>query len=146
MQLEPLEYVETILITAAPEDVFAALVDPERVNQYHMAPLFKIGTVPGEEILYGSADDIMISGRITRLLPGEVLEHTFRFGPESHAGTEVDADTLVNYTLEPVGGETRLTLRHSGFAEENQTFANISGGWPYILEGLKGYLEGTTAD
>jgi uncharacterized protein YndB with AHSA1/START domain len=137
----PLEYRETVETSATPEQVWAALVEPEQVARYHMTNLLKLDPVVGGEILYGAGEDIMISGRVTRIEPGQVLEHTFSFGdPVSSHNADADPETLVAYLLEPSAEGTALTIHHTGFEEENQTYGNISEGWPYILEALKAHL------
>ena len=34
-----------------------------------------------------------------------------------------------------------LTVTHTGFKSEDQTFADVTGGWPVILSSLKSVLE-----
>jgi hypothetical protein len=48
----------------------------------------------------------------------------------------------VTYDIEP-GGDAMcvLYLTHSGFQSKNQTFTDITGGWPVILSSLKTLLE-----
>lgn len=128
------------LLKATPAQVWSALVDPEIVVQYHLAPLKKIELKPGGQIIYGTEEEDLILGQITTFLPNQRLTHTFRFQP-NHEGTKHDPETLVTYTIKEEPEAILLTLIHTGFPHENQTFANISTGWPYILESLKVLLE-----
>lgn len=55
--------------------------------------------------------------------------------------------TYVEFTLEPVGGGTRLTVVESGFAQlpdqvRQSVFDSHTAGWPHELGELKGYLDG----
>lgn len=131
---------QTIHIRAPIERVWQALVTPEEVARYSLCPLREVGEV-GEPIVYGTPGEAMITGTVQERTPGQVLRHSFRF--VSEAGTDEDPETVVTYTIEP--GEAPevavLTLRHSGFAAENQTYANVTGGWPFILSNLKTLLE-----
>lgn len=138
---EPVEYVEEIRVTATPEAVWASLTKPELVKTWHMAPLEKIELKKGGEIIYGRDGKVLISGVITEVEPNVKLAHTFHFGQQNHPGTGSDGDTLVTYTLGKDGTETVLKLVHSGFSEKNQTYANVTGGWPFILKKLKSTLE-----
>ncbi|MEM6280034.1 MAG: SRPBCC domain-containing protein [Verrucomicrobiota bacterium] len=125
----------------APEFVWNALVQPEIVADYHFAPLLEIDLREGGAIRYGSEDAVLISGRILEFISGNSLSHTFQFGTESHSGTETDEETIVAYELEAESEGTLLRLTHSGFASENQTYANVIGGWPHILANMRQLLE-----
>jgi len=138
--MTPKEFTAEIAIDAMPEEIWLALVDPERVAQYHLASLRVIELENNGQIIYGTADRDMITGRILEARPCEKLVHTFRFAP-NHAGTKADPETVVSYEIRKDNDGAILILRHSGFREENQTYANIAGGWPYILENLKSFLE-----
>ncbi len=138
---EDVVYTQEIRVSVAPDVVWNALVNPEIVKTYHMAPLQKIELKEGGEIVYGRGDKVMISGRITQMEPNVKLTHTFHFGPQNHPGTEKDDDTVVTYDIRKDAGETVLKLTHSGFTEKNQSYTNITGGWPFILKKLKSTLE-----
>jgi len=140
---ENLDFTCEMQISAPVRVVWRALVEPEIVGRYHLAPLAHIELRPGGAIRYGTGKAALIAGTIVEAHPGERLSHTFRFGAISHPGVEADADTLVTYDLRAEGGQTVLRLIHSGFAEDNQTRANIAGGWPYILGQLKAEAERT---
>lgn len=136
-----MEFSQTLTIKAPPSRVWQAIVDPRDVARYHLAPLKEIQLEPGGRISYGTEDEDMIAGNIRHVETGKRLDHTFRFlfSPET---TGQDPETLVSYEISESPGGSTLTLRHSGFPEENATYANISGGWPCILEALKTLLEG----
>lgn len=141
----PVEYVQEIRVSATPEAVWAALTQPELVKAWHMAPLQKIELKKGGEIVYARDGKVLISGTITEIEPGVKLAHTFHFGAQNHPGTGADEDTLVTYTLRKDGEATALKLVHSGFSEKNQTYANVTGGWPFILKKLKATFEKSPA-
>jgi uncharacterized protein YndB with AHSA1/START domain len=133
-------FARTIPINAPASQVWQSLIDPAIVVKYHLAPLRDIELREGGAIVYGTENAEMIRGRITRLKPCAFLEHTFRFSP-GYGGTNNEPETLVSYTLSDTKSGSTLTLTHSGFPEENQMYANISGGWPYILDRFKALLE-----
>lgn len=142
---DPVEYLQEIRVTATPEAVWDSLTKPELVKTWHMAPLQKIELKKGGEIIYGRDDKVLISGVITETEPGVKLAHTFHFGPQNHPGTGADGDTLVTYTIRKEGAETVLKLVHSGFTEKNQSYTNVTGGWPFILKKLQTTLEAEPA-
>ena len=137
-----MEFVREISLSVPPEVVWSALTKPEQVRQYHLAPLSKIELKVGGDILYGTDEKVLISGAIIDCLENSRLVHTFRFGSQSGSGSDGDGDTLVRYEICVEGGSTIMRITHTGFKEENQTYANIVSGWPCILERLKAFLEG----
>ncbi|MEM7600862.1 MAG: SRPBCC domain-containing protein [Verrucomicrobiota bacterium] len=132
---------EEIEIVAPLESVWHALITPAIVAKYHLAPLLKIELEEGGKIVFGTEEAVMISGRITEITPSESLAHTFVFGTQHHSRTETDGEKLVTYQLERLSSSTMLMVTHSGFESENQTYANITGGWPHILASMKQTLE-----
>lgn len=141
LNASPLDFVHEIRIAAPEEKVWSAIVTPELVGKYHLAPLRKIELRKDGVIEYGTPEQVMISGKITAIEPGTSLSHTFRFAPANHSGTTEDSETVVTYTLRKDGDGTILKLVHSGFTEDNQTRANVTGGWPFILGEMKSFLE-----
>ncbi len=136
------EFTQTILIKADPATVWQAIVDPGLVVRYHLAPLKAIRLRIGGDIVYGTKDEDMIVGKITYIDPTTRLDHTFRFH-SGHQAADQDHEAAVSYRLAKTAEGTALTILHFGFEEENQTYANISEGWPVILKGLKETAEAT---
>lgn len=139
--MNTLAYIQTVEIATTPLELWQALVEPDIVTKYHLAPLKEIELRENGNILYGTPEADLIFGRVLKAEPGQLLEHSFRFALPSHDGTLSDEETIVSYAITPLPQGVSLTLSHCGFLEENQTYANISGGWPFILEGLKSLLE-----
>lgn len=138
--MSAVDFIETVLIEASPNAVWQAIVDPASAAQYYLIPLLEIDLTPGGRIAYGTAEESLITGEVENFEPGVRLRHTFRFSRSIH-GTADDPVTTVTYLLEPSPHGTMLTLVHSDFPCENQTYANIVEGWPAILHGLKNLLE-----
>ncbi len=129
------EFHYTILIAKPAADVWSALTEKKMVDQYYMAPLHTLELKKGGKISYG-VDKEMIIGTITEFEASKTLVHTFKF-----AGSE-DPETRVAYEIKAIGDAMcSLTISHTGFEAENQTFADISGGWPVIASSLKTVLE-----
>lgn len=131
---------QTLTLQTTPAEIWQALVDPQKVARYHLASLKEIELTNDGKILYGIENTIFITGKVTHVEPGRRLDHTFRFLP-NQPGTENDPETAVSYLIESTPSGATLTLTHSGFPHENQTYANISEGWPVILQRLKEFLE-----
>ncbi|WP_166442679.1 SRPBCC domain-containing protein [Phragmitibacter flavus] len=135
------DFVQEVRLRASEEEVWDALTEVEQVKKYYLAPPLKLEMKTGGEILFGNADEVMISGEVLEVRKPDRWVHTFRFGPQLRDGAEGDPDTVVSYAIRRDGDETILKLVHSGFTEENQTRADISGGWPIIMSGLKKVVE-----
>jgi uncharacterized protein YndB with AHSA1/START domain len=138
--MTPIDFTATRSIAATPSKVWQAIIDPSKVSQYHFAPLRVLEPTKDGKISYGTDDEEMFAGRIVDIIPNERLTHTFLFSPNQER-TKNDPETTVSYLIEAKDHDTTLTLIHTGFPEENQTYANISGGWPYILDALKAFLD-----
>ena len=129
------------VIDAPPNRVWQALVEKAWVDRYYFVPLGADIEAVGRELTYGTADQTLILGRVLRLEPERVLEHSFRFAHEDPA-----VRTTVTYRLQhAVAAQTRLELEHRGYPPESQSYADIAGGWPIILDGLKRVVESDTA-
>jgi len=132
---------QTLFIATPAARVWNALITPAEVARYHLCPLQRLDLRPGGEIIYGVGDQRFIFGTVTNVVPERQLTHTFRFDAATHDGTHADAESRVSYTIVPMGAMCQLTLTHDQFGSDDQTYANITGGWPSILSGLKTWVE-----
>lgn len=129
------EFTYTTFIAKPAQTVWNALTQKKTIDQYYLAPVHTLELKQGGKISYGGEQE-MISGTITKLEAPKTLTHTFNF-----AGSK-DAETTVSYSVEAFGDKMcALTVTHGGFKEENQTYANVAGGWPVIISSLKTLLE-----
>jgi uncharacterized protein YndB with AHSA1/START domain len=129
------EFHYTIFIAKPASDAWTALTVKKTIDQFYMAPVHTLELKKGGKISYGGEAEF-ITGTITELEAPKKLVHTFKF-----AGSD-DPETLVAYEIEPIGElMCSLTISHTGFRTEDQTFANITGGWPVIASSLKTVLE-----
>jgi len=125
----------TIFIARPAQDVWDALTQKPLVDRYYMAPLQKLELEKGGRIAYG--DKVaLIMGRVMEIEPPKKLVHSFAFTGST------DPESVVSYEIAAVGDRMcSLSITHSGFASENQSYTNISGGWPVIASSLKTLLE-----
>ena len=129
------EFHYTIFIAKPAAEVWSAVTEKKKIDQYYMAPVHTLELKKGGKISYGG-DSEMITGTITEIDAPKTLVHTFKF-----AGSD-DPETSVSYKIEAVGDAMcSLTISHTGFGAENQSFADITGGWPVIASSLKTFLE-----
>lgn len=129
------EFHYIVLIAKPAKDVWTALTEKKMIDRYFMAPVHTLELKEGGKISYGS-DTELIAGHISELNAPKTLGHTFRF-----AGSG-DPENRVTYEITPIGESMcSLEISHTGFQAENQTFADITGGWPVIASSLKTLLE-----
>lgn len=135
------DFTDEIAIAAPPRVVWDAITRPELVKLYHFAPLHEIELKNGGRILYGTATRTMISGTITAFDAPSKLVHTFRFGDPGHPGVKNDPETSVTYEIRGMEKGSLLKITHTGFTADNQTRADVTGGWPLILKRMKTSIE-----
>ncbi|MCM8534750.1 MAG: SRPBCC domain-containing protein [Lentisphaeraceae bacterium] len=138
---EEIKFEQTIFIKSSASKVWDALTQARIVEKYFLCPLKTIGTKKGDKLIYGNKEFDLIKGKIMVFEKDKEFTHSFQFLPPGHDNTESDEETIVSYTLQQDENLTVLTLTHKGFKEKNQTYHNVTGGWPYILSNLKTYLE-----
>jgi uncharacterized protein YndB with AHSA1/START domain len=133
------EKVFEIYIRATPEDRWEAIVDTEIRSKYSFGARVTSDWTPGSRFE-------MIAPKVGTLLgEGENLEvdRPRRLAQSFVAlwSDEVkgEGSSRVTWEIEPVGDSCRLTLTHDQLRDGAN--AELYGGWPMILSGLKTWLE-----
>jgi uncharacterized protein YndB with AHSA1/START domain len=145
------EQIEREVVIAAPiERVWAVITQPEHVGSWFGDAGAEIDLRPGGTILIHWADYGTGFGVVERVEP----PHVFAWRGALLGETVVRADnsTLVEFTLAPEGGGTRLRVVESGFntlaisAEEalKQAEGNVEG-WRIKTDELAAYVAGVPA-
>ena len=80
----------------------------------------------------------LVDCEITTFEPPSRLVYTWRGGSVQNFGHGTALDSIVEWTLTPVSGGTRVRMEHSGFGPQNASaYGTMSGGWPRVLERLE---------
>lgn len=116
---------------ASPEEIYAALTDPELLERW-IASDAKVKAEIGADYDIGWGIPI----KIVDLIENQKIATKW---------SEVDAEgkessTIVTWTLEASGGKTRITLFHSGFADDVDN-SGIWAGWMNFLNWLRSVAE-----
>lgn len=120
----------TVDVDAPPEVVFDALIKPEQLNRWIASQAAVEPRVGGSlDLGWGSYGAV----KILELIPNEKIALSW---PEDAEGPA----TVLTWTLEGSGGQTRLTLVHSGFAPDKPT-GGIQSGWLNFASWLKSVAE-----
>ena len=134
-----MEKVYEIYIKTTPERLWEAITDPEQRQKYN----FGVGVT--SDWSEGSSYESVHPGAGISIAEGENLEVD---PPRRLVQTMValwsddvksEGTTRVTWEIEPVGDSCCLTVTHSDLAEDAN--AELYGGWPMILSGLKTLLE-----
>jgi len=134
-----MEKVFEIYIRTTPERLWEAITDPEIRAKYNFGSGCVSDWKPGSrlEMVAPKASGILGEGKVLEADPPRKLVHTMTayFSDEAKA----EGETRVTWEIEPVADSCRLTLTHDQMRENAN--AQIYGGWPMILSGLKTWLE-----
>lgn len=130
------DFFATFYIAAPAETVWQAITDAQIVDRYFLAPVGKIELQIDGVIFYGRDEERVIDGKIIEIELGHRLAHSFAFG---HRPDEPPSRVI--YEIEAMGQMCALRLTHTGLENAPATAADVRGGWPQILSGLKTWLE-----
>jgi uncharacterized protein YndB with AHSA1/START domain/DNA-binding transcriptional ArsR family regulator len=127
-----------VFIKTTPEKLWRAITDPEQRRKYSFGVATESEWTPGSEYKAGIPGVVDIaSGRNVEVDPPRLLVQTF----DALWSEDVKAQgtTRVTWEIEPVGSSCRLTVIHDRLPAGAN--AELYGGWPMILSGLKTLLE-----
>jgi len=136
----PMEKVFEIYIRTTPERLWEAIIDPEIRRKYNFGAAMVVADLkPGAhfEMTATKAESLLGEGEILEVDPPRRLVHTMAayFSEEAKA----EGTSRVTWEIEPIGDSCRLTLTHDQLREGAN--AQLYGGWPMVLSGLKTWLE-----
>jgi uncharacterized protein YndB with AHSA1/START domain/DNA-binding transcriptional ArsR family regulator len=127
-----------VYIKTTPERLWEAIIDPELRKKYSFGVETHSDWTAGSEYTAAVPGVVDIaSGKNIEVDPPRRLVQTF----DALWSDEVKAQgtTRVTWEIEPVGSSCRLTVVHDQLPTDAN--AELYGGWPMILSGLKTLLE-----
>lgn len=133
-----LDQTHTLYLGATPRAVWSALTDPEVTPRWFHGLRVQATWQAGGTVQWSppGSDRAAVHGEILEIEPERDLLHSF------HLSANDDPATRVRVRLEAEdGGICRLVLTHVGFDERNETWHQVSAGWPRALSALKTWLE-----
>ena len=131
--------VYTLVIGAGPEKVWQALTTSEFTRQYWAGAEFESDWRKGSQVTSRYNGEIELSGEILEADPPRRLSYTWK---DAH-WPDLSPMRVV-FEIEPVQGLSILTVVHDRFEDGElgeEAWQALTGGWPYVLSGLKTLLE-----
>jgi uncharacterized protein YndB with AHSA1/START domain/DNA-binding transcriptional ArsR family regulator len=127
-----------VFIKTTPERLWEAITDPEQRAKYSFGVQTHSDWTPGSEYTAGIPGVVDIaSGQNVEVDPPRLLVQTFNALWSDQV--KAQGQTRVTWEIEPVGSSCRLTVSHDQLPAGAN--AELYGGWPMILSGLKTLLE-----
>jgi uncharacterized protein YndB with AHSA1/START domain len=134
-----MEKVFEIYVRTTPERLWQAITDPDIRSKYQFGSRFTSDWTPGSrfEVSHAGAPGLLGEGENLEVDPPRRLVQSMR----ALWGDDVknEGTSRVTWEIEPVGDSCRLTVTHDQLREGAN--AELYGGWPMILSGLKTWLE-----
>jgi len=140
MSQPELKHVFVIYIKTTKEKLWEALTHGDVTHKYFFATKIKSDFSPGSKLEFHGVNKegepyIPVSGEVIEVIPQKKLVYSFQQYSNN------DKPSRVTYEIEEVDGNIKFTVTHDQFDEVNETYNSVQQGWPYILSGLKTYLE-----
>jgi len=132
-------FVYVIYIRTTPQKLWAALTQPEFIQQYWFGINIETDWQVGSEWKFVDGDGhTPHGGKVVEFDPPRRMvlkwsEHWPEMAGEPPARCVIE--------LEPHGGAVRLTITHTSEQADSRLIKAVSGGWPSILSNLKSLLE-----
>ena len=134
----PMEKVFEIYIKTTPDRLWEAITNSDIRAKYNFGAGVKGDWTPGSGLeMSHPKGGLLGEGEVLEVDPPRRLVHTMTALWSDDVKNE--GATRVTWEIEPVGDSCRLILTHDQLREGAN--AELYGGWPMILSGLKTWLE-----
>jgi uncharacterized protein YndB with AHSA1/START domain/DNA-binding transcriptional ArsR family regulator len=133
-------FVHAIYIRATPEAVWRAITETDFTLRYFYGSAVECDWQPGSPYRMTIEGELQIEGTVLEVDPLRRLVQSWHGVWDE--GMAADAPTTVTWEIEEeMPGVCKLTVIHDGLVAGSPTLEQVSGGWPFILSGLKTLLE-----
>ena len=134
-----MEKVFEIYIRTTPERLWEAITDPEIRSKYQFGNRISADFTPGSrfEMTHEGAPGPLGEGKNLEVDPPRKLVQSMVALWDEDVKSE--GTSRITWEIEPVGDSCHLTVTHDQLREGAN--AQLYGGWPMILSGLKTWLE-----
>lgn len=131
-----------VFIKASPDQIWDAITKPEFTARYFFGSRVQTTGEAGTPIkhLAAHSDELWGDDAILESEPPRRLVHTWRSLYDAEMAVEPESRITWEIEAQP-GGVSKLTVIHDGLERSPKTAASVSGGWMFVLSGLKTLLE-----
>jgi uncharacterized protein YndB with AHSA1/START domain/DNA-binding transcriptional ArsR family regulator len=138
----PAKQVYQVFIRATPEQVWDAITKPEFTSLYFYGSRVATTGEAGGALRHFAPDatTLWADDRIVESDPPRRLVHTFRLLYDPELAAEPRSRVTWEIEARP-DGTTKLTVIHDELGDSPNTAERVSGGWMFIISGLKTVLE-----
>jgi len=137
LERKTMEKVFEIYIKTTPERVWEAITNPELRAIYNFGASFESEWSDGSKFEVRAGDFLLGEGENLEVAPPRRLVQSMTALWSDEVKSE--GRTRVTWEIEPVGDSCRVTVTHSELRKGAN--AQLYGGWPMVLSGLKTLLE-----
>ena len=134
-----MEKVFEIYIKTTPERLWEAITDPEMRSKYNFGVGVASDWTPGSQLRDAATPGPASLGEGENLEvdpPRRLVQSATMLWSDD---VKNEGTSRITWEIEPVGDSCRLTVTHDQLREDAN--AELYGGWPMILSGLKTLLE-----
>ena len=138
--VDTVDHAYSVYIQASPERVWRAITDGDETVRYYYGTRVQSTWVPGAPLVYTYPDgSVAADGTVLEIDEPHRLKMTFhaRWDP----GIEAEGPVEMAWVLEGAGEATKLTVQTFGLRPGSRIETDFSGGWVYIVSGLKTFVE-----
>ncbi len=133
-------HVFEMFINAEPRRVWQAIIDGEQTVKYYYGTRVESTWEPGAPIRYlGDDGSLVASGKVIAIDAPQRLEMTLVAHWDE--ALEAEGPSREVWLLEDANGATKLTVEMHDVEVGSKTYEDFMGGFPYILSGLKTFVE-----
>jgi uncharacterized protein YndB with AHSA1/START domain/DNA-binding transcriptional ArsR family regulator len=133
-------FVSSVFIKASPETVWRAITESDMTIRYYYGSRIDTNWQPSSPYQMTRDGALQIEGVIVEADPPRRLVQTFHAVWDE--AVKADPPSRVTWELaDAMPGVTRVTIVHEQLGAGSATLEQVSGGWPFILSGLKTVLE-----
>jgi uncharacterized protein YndB with AHSA1/START domain len=134
----PAKHVYELYVRTTPEDLWAAITDPDRSERYWQGMRIESTWEPGAPVRWVRGGGEVLHGEVVESTPPRRLVTTMnrRFDDGVTEGP-----SRVTWEIEPVGAVSKVRLVHDDFHGPSRVYEIARRSWPIVLSSLKSMLE-----
>jgi uncharacterized protein YndB with AHSA1/START domain len=132
------KHVYELYVRTTPEELWAAITDPDRTERYWRGLRVESTWQPGASVRWVRDGAASIHGEVVEADPPRRLVTTWN---RTFDDGVTEGPSRVTWEIEPMGAVSKLRLVHDDFHGMSRMFETAGTSWPIVLSSLKTQLE-----